>query len=238
MMLAHPSVLLPLLLSGSPLRHGVRLCADDDQPIVVPDVDLGEASERGASALEELRLARMKHLESLGASEAPPPPPSPPERSTFSVSNGQSESARAAADEALRKLRQQDAGELEAPHAEEIARARRIAQQWLDAGLFARAEAELVKVERYVSHKSSLGADFHLELARVTELSGNALRARKTRQRVAREAESSSARWRADQLLQQSARKGSSGASSSSTSGSANPELSSLFKMPTDWNKT
>ena len=86
--------------------------------------------------------------------------------------------------------------------------------------------AELVK-------KTDLGARFHLQLADATHESGETAQARRLRQRVQVEAESSALRWQAERILDASNPAKKPGSSTPSSS-SSNPELSSLWKMP-DW---
>ena len=127
-------------------------------------------------------------------------------------------------------MRRKETGELEVPNAEAIARAQKVAKQWLEAGLAERAASELERVETMVSYKTDVGASFHLMLAQVAEACGRSNEAKRLRQRVMSDAQSSSLRWQAEQALV----KASPGATSAPSS-PANPELSQLFRMPESW---
>jgi hypothetical protein len=73
-----------------------------------------------------------------------------------------------------------------------------MAQAWLDAGLSHRAESELRSVMEYVSFRTSVGGEFHLQLAQVMDKCGRQGEARGMAERVAKETECSSIRWRAE----------------------------------------
>jgi hypothetical protein len=196
-------------------------------------VNLGGAGSAGISALEAMQAEQTKRLELLGASSAPPPPPAAPAMrlSTFSVSD--SAAGRAEADELLRRMLMKDKGELEEPNADLIARAQRGSKQWQDAGLHERAYQELLAVEKYVSYSSALGARFHLGLADAAQASGREAEAKRLRQRVMADAQSSSLRWQAEQAL--SKMSSTTSGKTSTSSSSSNPELNSLFRMPSQW---
>jgi len=165
------------------------------------------------------------------AAEVPKKEPTAPRGAGFAVSNAASQSEEAAA--ALYRMRRKDNGLLEADNADGIARAQKLCQQWLDAGLTERALKELAQVEQLVSYKTEVGGIFHLKLAQVCEANGNTMRARRILQRVQNEAENSSHRWQAEQALERSLNGGAKRSSSSTTEGKS--ELGSLFNMPSSW---
>eukprot|EP00322_Chrysochromulina_rotalis_P016580 CAMPEP_0115865450 /NCGR_PEP_ID=MMETSP0287-20121206/19727_1 /TAXON_ID=412157 /ORGANISM="Chrysochromulina rotalis, Strain UIO044" /LENGTH=204 /DNA_ID=CAMNT_0003319961 /DNA_START=18 /DNA_END=632 /DNA_ORIENTATION=+ len=197
----------------------------NDDLLRVPDVDLGDASLAGSAALEKMQAEREKRLEALGASSTPPPPPQHPQRlSVFSVSDASI--GRDEAEKRLQRMRQKENAELEDPNADAIARAKRGAKQWQDAGLAERAYKELKSVESFCSYTSDVGARFHLALADAAERAGQSAEAKRLRMRVMSDAQSSSQRWAAGQALQ----KDSPGSSASSPP--SNPELNRLWQMP------
>ena len=188
-----------------------------------------DVSKKAASAFDALEAKAAARLKALGAVEPPPAPP-PMARSEFSISSSTSEK-KAAAEELLRLMRRKDTGELEVEHAAAIKAARSMAVQWLEAGLSKRAEEELLRVAPFCSYKTDAGANFHLQLAAILVKQGNReSEAKRMRTRVMQDAESSSIRWQAEQLLQRD----SGGSSVRSDSGPANQELSRLWKMP-EW---
>lgn len=207
--------------------------SDDGLRVDLGDAaDLGGAGGAGLDALERMQAERAKRLEAMGASDAPPPPPSAPQRlSVFSVS-GATDADRAKSEERLARMRAKDKCELEAPNADAIARALRGAKSWQDAGLHERAWAELQAVEKYCSYKSDMGASFHLKLADVAVACGRSAESRRLRQRVMKDARSSTQRWQAEQAL---AKGSSSSSAASAPSSPSNPELNSLFRMPSQW---
>eukprot|EP00310_Coccolithus_braarudii_P021673 CAMPEP_0183336032 /NCGR_PEP_ID=MMETSP0164_2-20130417/4137_1 /TAXON_ID=221442 /ORGANISM="Coccolithus pelagicus ssp braarudi, Strain PLY182g" /LENGTH=231 /DNA_ID=CAMNT_0025505483 /DNA_START=14 /DNA_END=709 /DNA_ORIENTATION=+ len=223
--------LVPLLPTSLRTRDACMLCDKRDlrdiHTAAAASLDLGDASQNAMDSISALEERVAAHLRRLGAEEGAPPPPPGPSRSTFSISN--SAARREETEARLRRLRQKDKGELESPNRAAIDAARSMAQQWLDAGLSTRAEQELAAVAPYVSYRSDLGGAFHLQLAAVVQACGKATEARKLRQRVAKDAESSSLRWQADRELQQ----GTGG--TAAPSGGFNPELNSLFRMPSQW---
>jgi len=193
------------------------------------EVNLGSASSDAASRLGDLEAKAAQRLEALGAGVGPAPsPPAPAERSEFTMSSAASK--RAEAEEMLRRIRAKDRAELEEPNRSAIEAARAMAKQWLDAGLPARAEQELSRVAQYVSFRSDLGSSFHLQLASIVQKNGKQAEARKLRQRVMKDAESSSARWQAERDLNGGAGPSSAGSSSSSTA-----EMGNLFRLPDQW---
>ena len=210
-------------------RVGAPLCCDDDAAAMrkKTEVDLGDAGDDAARALDDLWSARAKRLEAMGAAKEAPPPAAPKPRGAFSVSNAAASNDAAA--EALYRMRRRQTGELEQEHAEQIERAIKMAQQWIDAGIPARARAVLEEVEKFMTFTSEEGAGFHLLLASVAVAEGQPARARRLWQRVANEAKSSSRRWQAEQLLARS----SGGSPPSSPSKPA--ELGNLFQMPNSW---
>ena len=192
------------------------------------DVDLGGTSEKGADALDDLSARMARRLEAMGASTEPPPPPPPPKaRGEFTISNAAATNDAAAA--ALARMRRRQTGELEQLYAQDIERAIKAANSWMDAKLPKRARAELDAIEPYMTFTSEQGAGFHMLLAKVAEANGQAAQARRILQRVAKEAKSSSQRWQADQTLSRGS------AAPPSSSPSAPSEISSLFRMPDSW---
>ena len=226
---ARTAVHLLLLSTDVHRRVGVPLCCDDNADLLRKknEVDLGDAGEEGARALDDLGSAMAKRLEAMGAAKEAPPPAAPRPRGAFAVSDASASSDAAAA--ALYRMRRRQTGELEAEHAEQIERSIKMAQQWIDAGIPARARAVLEEIEKYMTFTSEEGAGFHLLLASVAVAEKQPARARRLWQKVAAEAKSSSRRWQAEQLLARS----SGGAPPSSPSKPA--ELGSLFQMPNSW---
>jgi hypothetical protein len=167
---------------------------------------LTAASSEAAAALEKLQSGFEKRLEAMGAAETVPPPPAPPSRSAFGISNASANTK--AAEEALYRMRMKDNGLLEAENAESIRKAQRAAKQWLDAGLSERAKSELERVQPFCSYKTEVGAEFHLLLAKIQGLCGQTAQARRTLQRVASDAETSTQRWQAERQLESSAASG------------------------------
>ena len=106
--------------------------------------------------------------------------------------------------------------------------ARKMAREWVRAGLAERAERELRDVAKFVSYRTDVGADFHLQLAEVLDLCARKTEASRMRMRVQREAESSSARWQAKRALA-----GPDAARARERSGEQ--ELGQLFQMPDRW---
>ena len=199
----------------------------DDIRKKASQVDLGGASDSAAKELEDLEAKMAKRLEAMGAAKVIPPPPPPRERGAFSISNAAAGKEAAAA--ALAKLRRRETGELEKEHAEQIARALRASQQWLDAKLPVRAKSELDEVKPFMTYTSELGATFFLLYAKVATSNGEKALARRTLLQVSKDASSSSQRWQADQALERSG-----GASPSSPS--APNEMGNLFQQnPTRW---
>lgn len=193
-----------LLCAPSPLRAPPPRCAEDDAEALrrASQVDIGNAGDVAGDALEALRVAREKRLESLGARPGPVPPPVPPSsapRAAFQISNAAA--SQSEAEERLRRMRRKDTGELEGEHAEEIARAMRSSTQWLDAGLPDRALADLTGVEKLCSFKTDVGAKFHLRLAATLDKCGQSARAKLLRTRIISEAQASSLRWQAERAM-------------------------------------
>lgn len=189
---------------------------------------LGDAADNAANALDALEARAAARLQALGALDTPPPPPPTMQRSAFSKTADPAKLAEA--EKAVERMRRRERGELEVEHAATIEGARAMARQWLTAGLTERAKRELAAVKDLVSYRTDIGAAFHLELASVAERNGESAEARRLRQRVGRDADSSSLRWQAEQALGKAA-----GTDSGASSGSANEELSSLFKLPSSW---
>ena len=236
-MLLHRAVASLLLLG--PQRNSVIQCSDTEDAAsrlkkAAESIDITSgAADAASTQLEELQRERARRLEAMGASSLPSPPPgAPPPRSTFSVSDASQ--GRKDADEALRRMRRKETGELEVEHADQIDRALRVATQWLDAGLSERAWTELQSVVKLVSFKSEVGAAYHLRLANVADKCGRTSEAKRLRLRVMADALSSSQRWQAERDLQ----KGSGGsAPSTSSSSSSTQEMSNLFGGFGDWGK-
>lgn len=186
------------------------------------------ASSEATAALDELQSGFKKRLEAMGAAETVAPPTAPPSRSVFGISNASAHTK--AAEEALYRMRMKDNGLLEAENAESIRKAQRAAKQWLDAGLSERAKSELERVQPFCSYKTEVGAEFHLLLASIQGLCGQTAQARRTLQRIARDAETSTQRWQAERQLE----------SSASSRGMKLPpptetsQYSDLFQMP-EW---
>jgi len=134
-------------------------------------------------------------------------------------------------DERLRRLRLQGTGALEAENQAVIDAAMKMAKEWARAGLHERAKKELQAVAPYLSFKTDLGANFHLQLAEEAAASGSQAEARKLRQKVQAEASSSAIRWKADRLLGSA----NTGSSPSSPSAGGKSEVSDLFRMPDSW---
>eukprot|EP00962_Isochrysis_galbana_P042751 scaffold16061_cov116-Isochrysis_galbana.AAC.4 len=156
-------------------------------------VDLGTAASEAQSGLDALQARANARFRALGVSDAPPPPPPP--RSAFTTRS--SDATRREADAMLDRLRRKRSGEAEVEHAEAISGARRMARSWLDASLPHRAESELRSVLEYVSLRTEVGGEFHLQLAQVIDACGRQSEARRMLARVVDETESSSIRWRA-----------------------------------------
>ena len=158
MLVVAPRCCAALLVLAATSR--VRLCAEDDGADLrrAAEVDLGGVGDDGAKALDDLQAGFAKRLEAMGAATEAPPPPPPKQRGAFSVSNAAA--GNKAAEEALYRMRRRQTGALEKEHAEAIERAVRAANQWLDAGLPARARAELNEVEKFMTYTSERGADF------------------------------------------------------------------------------
>ena len=210
--------------ASNPLKRAADTSGDS--------VDLGEAASDASSQLEGLAEAASRRLRELGAADAPPPPSPGFQRSAFARSTT-SDADRADMEERLRRLRLQGTGALEGENLPAIEAAMKMAEQWTYAGLHARARKQLLEVEPFMSCKTDLGARFHLQLADATHESGETAQARRLRQRVQVEAESSALRWQAERILDASNPAKKPGSSTPSSS-SSNPELSSLWKMP-DW---
>ena len=218
-----------------PRRSLLRLCAPDPLKRVADTsgdaVDLGNSASDATSSLEGLADAAAARLNAMGAGEPRVEPVDEgPSRSAFSISRtGAAE--REDMDERLRRLRLQGTGALEPENQAVIDAAMKMAKEWARAGLHERAKKELQAVAPYLSFKTDLGANFHLQLAEEAAASGSQAEARKLRQKVQAEASSSAIRWKADRLLG-SANLGSS-PSSPSTGGKS--EISDLFRMPDSW---
>jgi len=157
--------------------------------------DLGSTASDAQSRLDALQRRMDERLTSMGALDAPPPPPA--ERGAFSMRS--SDATRREADAMLLQMRRKKSGEAEAEHASAIQAARKMAQSWLAAGLPQRAEKELLSVAAFVSFKTEVGGEFHLQLADMIERCGRQSEARRMMGRVADETGSSSLRWRAEQ---------------------------------------
>ena len=216
-------------------RSLLRLCASDPLKRVADtsgdSVDLGDSASDATSSLEGLADAAAARLNAMGAGEPRVEPVDEgPSRSAFSISRtGAAE--REDMDERLRRLRLQGTGALEPENQAVIDAAMKMAKEWARAGLHERAKKELQAVAPYLSFKTDLGANFHLQLAEEAAASGSQAEARKLRQKVQAEASSSALRWKAERLLG-SANLGSS-PSSPSTGGKS--EVSDLFRMPDSW---
>ena len=209
-----------------------RMMCDDTESAMKRAMDSASAdvkatSENAAAAFDALEARAAARLKALGADDAPAPKPEVT-RSEFSISRG-SAAKRAEAEEAMRLMRRKDTGELEIEHADAIRMAVSMAGQWLDAGLEKRAEEELLRVGKYCSYKTDVGAKFHLELAAILVKQGRDSEAKRLRTRVMQDAASSSLRWQAEQLLE-----AGSGTFQQSDRGPANKELNKLFQMP-EW---
>ncbi|KAL1504042.1 hypothetical protein AB1Y20_010453 [Prymnesium parvum] len=205
------------------------MCAEPmKQAMDAASANVAAASQNAAAALDALEARAAARLRALGAQEETATPPPPALRSGFSIS-GSDTARRAEAEEKLRLMRRQDTGELEVEYMDSIRKAQLMARQWLHAGLAQRAEEELLRVEKYTSFKTDTGAAFHLELAAIiSKQGGRENEVRRLRTRVMQEANSSSLRWQAERLLS------ASGGNFQRNEGSANEELSKLFKMP-EW---
>ena len=225
-----------LLLLTQPRRSTVRLSGasggdDDDLLARATDVGsevLGDASNKGNAALEALEARLNARLESMGAQrEVPKQEQTAARGSGFAISNAAGTSEEAA--ERLYRMRMKDNGLLEADNADAIARAQKLCQQWLDAGLTERALTELTSVEKLVSYKTEVGALFHLLYAKVCDSCGRTAQAKRILQRVMNEAGSSSHRWQAEQALERSVGGGAKGATTEKS------EYTGLFRMPDSW---
>ena len=195
-------------------------------------MDLGDSASDAASNLERLADAASVRLNEMGAGEArATPEDAAPSRSAFQISETGA-AQRDDMEERLRRLRLQGTGALEVENQAAIDVAMKMAKEWVRAGLQERAKKELQVVAPYLSFKTDLGANFHLQLADAAAASGSQAAARRLRQRVQAEAESSAIRWKAERLLG-ATNPGSS--PSSPSNGGANPELSQLFRMPDSW---
>ena len=223
-----PPTLRPARSTTAPRLSGAAN-GDDElrEKLGEMDVDLGTASSAASRALAEMEEKMAARLRSMGASEAPPPETPKPARSEFKVSRA-TEADAEDIDARLRRLRAQGLGELEGPNAAAIDGARKMAREWVRAALAERAERELRDVAKFVSYRTDVGADFHLQLAEVLDLCARKTEASRMRMRVQREAESSSARWQAKRALA-----GPDAARARERSGEQ--ELGQLFQMPDRW---
>ena len=218
-------------------RSLLHLCSSDPNPLKrVADssgdaVDLGDSASDATSSLEGLADAAAARLNAMGAGEPRVDAvDAGPSRSAFGISRtGAAE--RQDMDERLRRLRLQGTGALEAENQAAIDAAMKMAKEWARAGLHERAKKELQAVVPYLSFKTDLAANFHLQLAEEAAASGSRAEARKLRQKVQAEASSSAIRWKAERLL------GSAnlGSSPSSPSAGSKSEVSDLFRMPDSW---
>jgi len=217
-MAAHqPRSLLPHLCASDPLKRVADTSGDA--------VDLGDSASDAASNLDGLADAALARLNAMGAGESrAKPEAATSSRSKFEISQTGADDM----EERLRRLRLQGTGALERENQAVIDAAMKMAKEWARAGLHKRAKKELQAVERYLSFKTDLGANFHLLLAEAAAASGSQAEARRLRQRVQTEADSSALRWKAERIL------GTGNPVSPGRPG-ANPELSDLFRMPDSW---